>query len=209
MKRVYLHDTLDILQIGSGRNLFLDQIVSGKSNPNSCVWSEKPAPSSTKKKYFDYIAKFLSLAYNNVHSCNIKLQEKRKQQKDRKFVSEKEKAAQEPKIKRLIEINDFQFTTETICTDNMLLNLNFHTVSDFVFDPYITDYITANISLTILTFNYNDEVIFHLTKTQNNLQIEFTRALQLFNMQHKNTQPSDIKFESQKQILESIFLQNK
>lgn len=74
----------------------------------------------------------------------------------------------------------------------MLLNLNFHAVSEFVLDPYLTDYITANICLTIITFQANDET-------------EFTRAFQLYNMLHKNTLSSDLKFESQTLILESGF----
>jgi hypothetical protein len=49
--------------------MFLDLVVTGKSNPNASVWSEKPNQSSTKKKYFDYIGKFLNLAYNNVYFC--------------------------------------------------------------------------------------------------------------------------------------------
>ena len=93
-------------------------------------------------------------------------------------------------MNRILEIGDFQFVTETIYTDNMLLNLNFHAIGEFILDPYITDYISSNICLIILTFQVNDE-------------IEFARALQLYNMLHKNNQSSELKFECQKLILES------
>ena len=183
MSKTYLHDTVEILVIGSGRNMFQDLVVNGKNDNNSTVWSEKQSQSTSRKKYFDYIGKFLSQAQHN----------DKKKPKEKKISNEK--IPKNQGLNRITEVGDFQLVSETIYTENMLLNLNFHLIGDFILDPYVTDYISSNITLVILTFQVNDET-------------EFARALQLYNMLHKNNQSSDIKFECQKLILESKLIKS-
>ena len=80
--------------------------------------------------------------------------------------------------------------TQTFATEDLILNINLHFVGDTSIDPYICDYISSRIKLCVITFNITDE-------------LEYARALQLFNMLHQDRFNSDLKYMAQKMTLDS------
>lgn len=89
---------------------------------------------------------------------------------------------------------DFRRVTSTISTKNFWINVNFNLVSDMFLDPYINNFVSANINLLVLTFDLEDE-------TQRN------KAVDLYKKLATCKPPSSIKYQSQMLLLQSGYYQ--
>ena len=89
---------------------------------------------------------------------------------------------------------DFKRITSTISTKNFWINVNFNLVSDMFLDPYINNFVTANINLLVLTFDLDHEA-------------QRKKAVDLFKKLATSKPPSSIKYQSQMLLLQSGYYQ--
>ena len=90
--------------------------------------------------------------------------------------------------------SDFRRVTSTISTRNFWINVNFNLVSDMFLDPYINNFVTANINLLVISFELDNEN-------------QMKKALDLYKKLATSKPPSSIKYQSQMLLLQSGYYQ--
>lgn len=182
---------IEAASLSSGGNA----TVSGKQSiAQNLTTQNLPQTSSSQNKtknsqktYFKNISKLLKL--------NENVNEEEVQEKS--YDSEKNETGQlESLEKGLTFLNwaDFKRITSTISTKNFWINFNFNLVSEMFLDPYINNFVTANINLLVLTFDLSNEA-------------EIKKMAELFKKLATSKPPSNIKYQSQMLLLQSGYYQ--
>lgn len=91
-----------------------------------------------------------------------------------------------------MKIGEFRYLTETISTEDALININFHVSGDIAVDPFISDIVCSDIDLLIITFDRRDEG-------------EVAQAIDIFNLLHKNEAVFDSWKEPHRIVLNPTF----
>lgn len=138
---------------------------------------------SKKKNYFKNVNKLLNFSY--VEEENENVQEKQ---------NENPQMVQIEKGITYLTWADFKRTTSTISTKNFWININFNLVSDMFLDPYINNFVTANINLLVFTFEMENE-------------LQRKKAVELYKKLATSKPPSSIKYQSQMLLLQSGYYQ--
>lgn len=55
-------------------------------------------------------------------------------------------------------VGEVGLMTKTFACEEFLMNFNFHVIGNCIMDPYISEYMTSTVNMTIYAFNINDEV---------------------------------------------------
>lgn len=167
---------------------------SKQQNPASCMNNAQSLspnfqskPKNSQKNYFKNISKLWKL---NENSSEEELDEKNIE------IEKNEFGQLESLEKGLNFLNwaDFRRITSTISTTNFWINVNFNLVSDMFLDPYINNFVTANINLLVLTIDFSNEG-------------EINRAAEFFKKLATAKPPSNIKYQSQMLLLQSGYYQ--
>lgn len=171
--------------VSGKQNTCTAQNLSSQNIPQAS--SSQTKTKNSQKTYFKNISKLLKL--------NESVNEEEVQEKC--VENEKNETGQlESLEKGLTFLNwaDFKRITSTISTKNFWINFNFNLVSEMFLDPYINNFVTANINLLVLTFDLSNDV-------------EIKKMAELFKKLATSKPPSNIKYQSQMLLLQSGYYQ--
>lgn len=154
--------------------------IINQSNPQQIQSKSK----SRRKNYFKNVNKLLNFSYIEDENETSPTENK----------SENTQLTQLEKGITYLTWADFKRTTSTISTKNFWININFNLVSDMFLDPYINNFVSANINLLVLTFELDNE-------------LQRKKALELYRKLATAKPPSSIKYQSQMLLLQSGYYQ--
>ena len=154
-----------------------------QSNPQQTQNQALTKTKSRRKTYFKNVNKLLNIA---------QVDDENEGGKDSK--GENIQLQQLEKGITFLSWADFRRVTSTISTRNFWINVNFNLVSEMFLDPYINNFVTANINILVITFDLDNEN-------------QRKKALDLYKKLATSKPPSSIKYQSQMLLLQSGYYQ--
>ena len=182
-----ISENIDVIVYGKNNLKFLESMIlkssmikKNLSPDNSFLQKQQQQenmPKNTEKIYFKNVNKLLNL---NDESNEISKPSNKSSQNLLKIPC--------------LNWADFKNCSSTISTKNFWININFHLISDMFLDPYINNFVSANINLLVLTLN-GDE------------QKDCKKTKELYSKLAASKPPSTIKYQSQMLLLQSGYYQ--
>ena len=190
---IFLAESENLTSQTSSSPMPLNQTLATSQQPNTTIpvfpqQNQAQMQSKTKnrkKTYFKNVNKLLNF---------LQIDDENESNKEGSDKNDNGQMLQLEKGITFLTWADFKRVTSTISTKNFWININFNLVSDIFLDPYINNFVSANINILVLTFD-----------TENEAQKK--KVVDLYKKLATSKPPSSIKYQSQMLLLQSGYYQ--